>query len=113
MGELVILQGESVNWQFLYTDQEGTPLDIEYHTVAIAAVEEFGLRKLLFKYDTINDPSIIEKEVDVLGTTNVRILDTSTFKVGRYLLEMSYKNTVTGMITKPDQVRLIVEKGIL
>lgn len=113
MNELSVLQGESINWQFSYTDQNGTPLDITYYTVYIAAAEEFGTKKLLFKYDTVSNPDVIVKDSGSIGMTNVTILDTTGFTPGKYILEMAYKNTVSGMTSKPDQVRLKIEKGIL
>ena len=112
MGELLLLQGESINWQFQYTDQEGSPMDLEYYTVYIAAVEELGTKALLFKYDSDSAPEVVIKTADI-GVTNVVIPDTTQFKPGKYLLEMAYKNRIAGITSKPDHVRLIIEKGIL
>ena len=113
MGELKLLQGESINWQFQYTDQEGSPMDLQYYDVYIAAAEEFGAKRELFKYSTITNPEVVIKSDTEIGVTNVVIPDTTGFKPGKYILEMAYKNRVAGLTSKPDHVRLIVERGIL
>lgn len=113
MGELILLQGESVNWQFVYTDQEGNPIDLNYYTVYIVAAEEFGTKRELFRYDSVTNPEIVIKDPDVIGMTNVIIPDTIEFVVGKYIVEMAYKNTIAGLVSKPDHVRLIIEKGLI
>jgi len=113
MGELVLLQGESINWQFQYTDQEGVPMDLQYYEVYIAAREELGTLKELFRYNSVANPTVVIKSDSEVGVTNVVVPDTTGFKPGKYLLEMAYKNTVAGLTSKPDHVRLVIKKGIL
>lgn len=113
MGELGLLQGESVNWQFTYTDQEGEAIDLTHYVVYIMAVEEFGTKRVLFKYDSVTNPDIVSTDPMVVGMTNVVIPDTTGFKAGKYIVEMAYRNTIAGLVSKPDHVRLTIERGLI
>lgn len=110
MNEISILQGESINWEFFYADSEGTPMNIEYYVVTIAARERLGAKRLLFSYSTDVNEEITKTDI-VNGATNVVIKDTTSFKPGKYILEMKYTHD-SGMVSKPDQVLLTIHEGI-
>lgn len=112
MNELHLIQGESVNWEFVYADSEGTPMDITYYNVVIAAREHLGTRKSLFRYETNVDIGVMTKKDAANGVTAVTIKDTTGFTPGKYVLEMAYVHG-SGNVSKPDQVFLHIHEGLL
>ena len=104
-----LYQGESIDWEFIYADSEGTAIDITDHEIIISAKRRGSSNALLFRYTSADNE--VTKVDAINGKTNVLILDTSSFRSGEYILGIAYKNK-RGITSVPDQIILEVLDGV-
>lgn len=107
MNRLEIIQGESIDWDFQYADDEGTPIDITNYLICISAKKAQGRAMLFIK--RLNDGITITDGIN--GKLNLLIIDTTKFKPGEYIVEASYIHP-SGAVRKPFQIDLLIIEGV-
>lgn len=90
-------RGDTISWEVYYTDDLGAPIDISSYSIKIEAREKRNPDNLLFSTTSVTKYNAAEGQFRLL-------LDTDSFTVGRYLVDIQY--SMTGLVKSSDTFEL-------
>ncbi len=98
-------RGDTISWELEYTDDLGAPVNITSYTIKIQARDKKNLDSLLFTLEGTD----IDKYAPTTGQFRI-IHQTTTYPVGRYLVDVQY--SITDLVKSCDTFELNIIEDI-
>lgn len=90
-------RGDTISWEGSYTDDLGGVVDLTSYSIKCQARSKENTETVLFTVNT--EDTTIDKYNPTSGLYRI-VLDTTTYPIGRYLVDIEYK---TGQLIKSSE----------